>query len=175
MLDWMRTGKPADETLCGALRDDRGSALIEFSILIPLAVLLVLGVMDYSFVIQEAMVVTDAATNGTRYAVVAGNSTNVAGMLAAAEATALNLPNFTATASNFCTCPPSGAVIDCMSSCASGDDPAEYAKLSTSASVPLLFKVSGFPASIPLTASSSMRVTWNSQVSGTSQSGSCSH
>ena len=156
----------------GLLANDSGSALIEFCVLMPLAVLLVLGVMDYSFVIQQSMVVTDAATNGTRYALAAGNATDVAGMLAAAQTAAVDLANFKATASNFCTCPPSGAIVDCTSSCASGTDPAEYAKLSTSTTVPLLFKVSGFPATIPLSASSSMRVLWNSQANATSKSAS---
>ncbi len=149
--------------LARCLKDDRGNALIEFAIMMPLLVFVFLALMDYTFVLQQAMIVTDAATNGTRYAEASGNGTNVAGMLTAAQTTANGIPNFTATASNFCTCPPGNTVISCIgATCASGNNPAEYAQVATSASVPLFFKVTGIPATIALSASSTMRVSWSS-------------
>ncbi len=150
-------------SLALSLKDDRGSALIEFSIMMPLIVFVFLAAMDYAFVLQQAMVVADAATNGTRYAEASGNGTNVAGMATAAQAAATGIPNFTAAASNYCACPPSGSVIACTSTCASGNNPAEYAKVATLASVPLFFKVTGIPGTIALSASSTMRVSWGSQ------------
>lgn len=141
------------------MRDDRGSALIEFAIMMPLIVFIFLAAMDYTLVLQQSMVVVDAATNGTRYAEAMGNATNVAGMVAAAQSTAVGVPGFSATAVSYCTCPPELAGTACATTCASGYSPAVYARVNTAAFIPLLFKVTGIPAGISLSAASSMRVS----------------
>ena len=104
--------------------------------------------------------VAEAATEATRFAAVAGNGSNTTGMLAAATTAAVGVPNFAVTAVNYCTCSSGGAAVSCSTSCASGYLPAEYDKVSTSASVPLFFKVTGIPGTVSLSATSTMRVVW---------------
>ena len=142
------------------LTNESGNALIEFCVFMPLVVFMFLAAVDYSFITQQSMMVAEAATEATRFAAVAGNGSNTTGMLAAATTAAVGVPNFAVTAVNYCTCSSGGAAVSCSTSCASGYLPAEYDKVSTSASVPLFFKVTGIPGTVSLSATSTMRVVW---------------
>jgi Flp pilus assembly protein TadG len=142
------------------LMEETGSALIEFCVFMPLVVFMFLAAVDYSLITQQSMMVADAATIGSRFAAVAGNGSNTTGMVAAAKSAAVGVPNFAVTAVNYCTCSAGGAAVSCSTSCASGNLPAEYNKVSTSASVPVFFKVTGIPGTVALSATSTMRVVW---------------
>ena len=48
------------------LRSERGAELIEFSLTLPLLLLLVLGIIEFGFLFQEYEVVTNAAREGAR-------------------------------------------------------------------------------------------------------------
>ena len=137
-----------------------GNALIEFCIFMPLVVFMFLAAVDYSMITQQSMTVVDAATTGTRYGAVAGNGSDLAGIQAAAQSAAVGVPNFVATVTNYCACTPGGPAVSCASACASGNYPAEYDKVSTRASVPVFFTVTGIPGTVALSASSTMRVVW---------------
>jgi Flp pilus assembly protein TadG len=51
---------------------ERGSELIEFALVCPLLLLLVLGIVDFGFLFQRFEVVTNAAREGARLAVLQG-------------------------------------------------------------------------------------------------------
>lgn len=59
------------------ITDDRGQALVEFALVVPVLLLLVLGIMEFGMVIHEYMVVTGAAREGARIAALGGNDTAV--------------------------------------------------------------------------------------------------
>ena len=61
---WRRLGKT-----------ERGAELIEFALVLPLLLLLVLGIVDFGFLFQRLEVVTNAAREGARIAVLAGYTT----------------------------------------------------------------------------------------------------
>ena len=53
-------------------RSERGSQLIEFALVLPLLLLLVLGILDFGLLFQRYEAVTNAAREGARVAVLDG-------------------------------------------------------------------------------------------------------
>jgi Flp pilus assembly protein TadG len=58
-----------------SIRDDRGQATVEFALIIPLLLLLVLGVVEFGKAWNLAQMATDAVREGTRQCVIADNIT----------------------------------------------------------------------------------------------------
>ena len=56
-------------------RSERGSQLIEFALVLPLLLLVVLGIMDFGLLFQRYEAVTNAAREGARVAVLEGYGT----------------------------------------------------------------------------------------------------
>jgi Flp pilus assembly protein TadG len=54
------------------IRSERGAELIEFALVFPLLLFVVLGIIDFGFVFQQMEVVTNAAREGARIAVLPG-------------------------------------------------------------------------------------------------------
>ncbi|MGH2500686.1 MAG: TadE/TadG family type IV pilus assembly protein [Candidatus Limnocylindria bacterium] len=54
------------------LRGDRGQSVVEFALVLPLALLLVVGIVDAARAVWAANALTAAAREGTRYAIVHG-------------------------------------------------------------------------------------------------------
>ena len=57
------------------LRSEGGAELIEFALVLPLLLLIVLGIVDFGFLFQRCEVVTNAAREGARMAVLPGYAT----------------------------------------------------------------------------------------------------
>ena len=53
-------------------RSERGAELIEFALVFPLLLMIVLGIVDFGFLFQRLEVVTNAAREGARIAVLPG-------------------------------------------------------------------------------------------------------
>lgn len=53
-------------------RSERGAELIEFALVFPLLLMVVLGIVDFGFLFQRMEVVTNAAREGARIAVLPG-------------------------------------------------------------------------------------------------------
>ena len=134
--------------------------MIEMSLILPILILMLLGVVDFGLILQQAMVVQDSARTGAAYAIPYANATNTAGMVAAATQSAGAIPGYSAAATNTCACAPGASAISCSSSCPNNAHPAEYAQVTASANLPLLFGVQGFPASIPITFTARTRTAW---------------
>ena len=56
----------------GRLQSERGAELVEFALVFPLLLLVVLGVIDFGLLFQRYEVVTNAAREGARIAVLPG-------------------------------------------------------------------------------------------------------
>jgi Flp pilus assembly protein TadG len=59
----------------GRLRSERGAELIEFALVFPILLMVVLGIVDFGFLFQRMEVVTNAAREGARIAVLPGYAT----------------------------------------------------------------------------------------------------
>ena len=142
------------------LRQEDGNAMIEFSLVLPVMVLMLIGVVDLGLVLEQAMIVADSARAGAEFAVPWANATNTTGMVAVATQSAGSVPGYSAVAANVCRCTPGGSAVSCSNRCANGAAPAEYAQVTASATVPLIFGIQGLPAAIPLSSTAEVRTTW---------------
>ena len=67
-----------------SLQGERGTALVELAVVMPLVVLLLVGAIDFARVFYTALAVTQAARAGAEYGVLTGASSTDASALAAA-------------------------------------------------------------------------------------------
>ncbi|MGI6093514.1 MAG: TadE/TadG family type IV pilus assembly protein [Negativicutes bacterium] len=59
------------------IRDNRGQAVVEFALIVPVLLLLVLGIMEFSMVIHQYMVVAGASREGARAAALGGSDADI--------------------------------------------------------------------------------------------------
>lgn len=59
-------------TLGRQLKSERGAELIEFALILPMLLLIMLGIVDFGFMFQRYEVLTNAAREGARVAVLPG-------------------------------------------------------------------------------------------------------
>ncbi len=59
----------------GRLKSERGAELIEFALIFPLLLLVMLGIVDFGFMFQRYEVLTNATREGARIAVLPGYTT----------------------------------------------------------------------------------------------------
>lgn len=62
-------------TVSKRLKSERGAELIEFALVLPLLLLVMLGIAEFGFIFMRYEVVTNAAREGARMAVLPGYST----------------------------------------------------------------------------------------------------
>jgi Flp pilus assembly protein TadG len=108
----------------------RGNAVIEFSIMAVVLLLLCCGVADFSRLPVLANLAKGAAMAGTQYAAL---SPAHAGDLTGAQNTALaatgNYPGATAVATQICACSIGGAHVSCPASCGASGTPETYVQV----------------------------------------------
>ena len=80
------------------LSGERGAELIEMAIALPLLLLVVMGIVDFGFLFQRYLVLTNAAMEGARVAVLPGYSMSDAQNRASTYATTGGVPAGTVTA-----------------------------------------------------------------------------
>jgi Flp pilus assembly protein TadG len=59
----------------GRLRNEKGAQLVEFALVLPLLLLVILGIAEFGFMFQRYEVITNAAREGARIAVLPGYTT----------------------------------------------------------------------------------------------------
>lgn len=62
-----------------ASRGDRGSQVVEFAILVPALLLIIVGIVTFGFVFNAQITVTQAAREGARLAAICGQDTTCLG------------------------------------------------------------------------------------------------
>jgi Flp pilus assembly protein TadG len=136
---------------------DTGSALVEFTFIVPVFMLLSLGVINFALVIEQGIAVSAAAHAGAEYGAVEGNQNNLVGMQTAASVST-NAVTIAAVASTWCTCSVnSSLVVACTSTCNTYDQPVQYVQVKTTATVPVLIPYTGLPVNVKLAGSSILR------------------
>lgn len=108
-----------------------GSAAIEFGIIAPLLLLLLVGVVELGFGVHQAMQVQDAAEAGALYA---GKHGWDQGGIAAAVVNATGAKDVTADPAPtlFCGCPSVSGIaeVTCSDTCPDGSGPGRYVRVS---------------------------------------------
>lgn len=87
-----RSGKP----------DDRGAAAVEFGLVAPLMLLLVLGIMDFGWMLLQANLVNNVARDATRVASLSGTYSEIEAMVDA-ELTSVGIDLADVTTQITCT------------------------------------------------------------------------
>jgi len=136
---------------------ERGAALIELIIVMPVLALFVLGAAEFGRVYYAAITVSNAARAGAQFGASEGQSTNFAGMTAAAQNEAADLGAISSFPSQFCRC-PDGSVPSCTGTCAGYGAPEVFVKDSVTYTVTFIFKYPGLPSSVTVQRTATFRV-----------------
>jgi Flp pilus assembly protein TadG len=68
----LTAGRHVTPRLRARVRSNRGAELIEFAFVLPLLMVVVAGIIDFGFMFQRYLVVTNAAREGARMAILPG-------------------------------------------------------------------------------------------------------
>ncbi len=142
------------------LSDTRGSSFVELALILPIFATILLGSAEFGRLAYDSIEVTNAAYAGAVYGAQSGSTaSDTANMQAAASADAANLSEMTATATKICSC-SDGTAITCStpSSCVSPARIQEFVQVNTAATVTLLIRAPGLPATYTLHGQSVLRV-----------------
>jgi Flp pilus assembly protein TadG len=149
---------------------ERGAALVEFALILPLLMLVLIGVIEMGRVAYFSIEVANAAHAGAQYGAL-GYSNGNANMKAAANKDGQNsISTFITNAQYVCACwnpntgvetPASPTYPACGSTCATGGHMVTYAQVSVTGTIHTLFnyKALGLPDHWDVTRVATMRVT----------------
>ncbi len=137
----------------------RGSASIEFAIIVPVLLIMLAGLVEIGFAAREAMQVQDAAEAGAGYAMKygwdsAGISAAVVNATGATGVTASPAPV------QFCGCPSASGIttVLCTATCAGGTTPGTYVKVSASIAHVAILSNLGLPIPATLVGHATVRL-----------------
>jgi len=134
-------------------RSERGGAMIELAVVMPVLILMCVGVMDYGRVFFTSIAVSNAARAGAEYGAqrLGVNSSFTTNMQNFAKLDGAQAGTITVTANRVCRC--GATVVTCATTvdCGGGYGPAaEFIEVTASKTVALLIKYPGLPTSIPI-------------------------
>lgn len=145
--------------LIAPLRDCRGVAALEFGIIAPVLLILLVGVIELGFAVHQAMQVQDAAEAGALYA---GKYGWKPAEISAAVVNATGAGNITASPAPvlFCGCPSTNgiATVVCTATCPSGGPAAQYVRVSASQPHEAILTFLNLPIPDTLTGHATVRV-----------------
>jgi len=154
--------RPGVPQYCARLRNrarrcfNRGQSAVELALVAPFVVLVLVIAADFSRVFYMSIEAANAARAGVQYgAQSTTKASDTAGMQQAALNDAANLSGLTATASNFCECPPNTSHVTCSSTSCSGME--MYVQVNISAQFQTLVHYPGVPTTVTLNESALMR------------------
>ena len=132
------------------LRCTRGATVIEFALLLPVLLLMVVGAIDFGTFIHQKMQLQSAARAGAQFAAQSDATiSDTAGIaLAVAGASELDFTGVTTTTTQFCSCSdgiesaPDGTGI-CTGTCAGGELPGLYVRVNVAGQFTPLFPIRG--------------------------------
>ena len=150
------------KTKSQALRtDERGAALVEFAIAVPILVMLVIGLIQFGLGIYAQSQVTSAAQSGVRYALVKGFDSQAIGAAVTSSAPNLSLAASPAP-TQICGCVVNNAVVSVSCSpsttCAGGGTPRNYVNVTAAATYTPTIRLPGFASTYQLTATAQGRL-----------------
>jgi Flp pilus assembly protein TadG len=151
----------------GRTRDERGAALVELAVALPMLVILLVGTLDFGRVFRSAMVVTAAARAGALYGAYRLDraAQNPPTGITNAVNTVLASNNLTSgpspTVSLLCACATDGGTFtasSCTATCATGTHMVTRVSVSVTRTFTLGSALPALPASITVTRTAIQRV-----------------
>jgi Flp pilus assembly protein TadG len=144
-----------------SLWHEKGSAMIELALIMPMFTLLLAGAADFARLAYASIEVSNAARAGVVYGMQNRNTAlSLSGMKTAAINDAADVAAMTATASEKCVC-TSGTTVTCANAgttCVSPGRILQYVTVNTTATLNTLFQYPGLPSTLTLNGQATMRV-----------------
>jgi Flp pilus assembly protein TadG len=140
------------------LRNESGTSMVEFAVLAPVFVFMLVGIIEVGRYIFFAILAANAARAGVQYG--AQNLTTVhdtAGIQNAALADAQNLSNLTASPAPYCST-GNGALLPCSIGVTPSSSVEYYVKVKVSGTFRSLLNYPGIPNNVPVSGTAIMRV-----------------
>jgi Flp pilus assembly protein TadG len=146
------------------MRDNRGTPAIEFGLIAPVLMVLLLGVVDFGMAFWDQLQVNAAVQAGASYAVNSGfNATDIANAVTNGGPSTLAA---TPAPTQFCGCPSatggvttaSGTPPTCTGTCASGGSPGIYVTVNADLSYTSIFPWPGLSRPTALISSTTVRL-----------------
>ena len=139
-------------------RCENGQSLLEFALVAPVIMLLLVGAVEIGRVFYMTILVNNAARAGAQYgAQNLATAADPTGMQNAALADGQNITGLSANASHFCSC-ADGSSSTCQPSDCSGTHRLVYVKVNTTGVFQPLLHYPGFPSSYTVNGQAVMRV-----------------
>lgn len=145
--------------LRAAAKDVRGVAAIEFAMIVPVLLFMMVAIVDFGLAIYSDMEVQNAAQAGAQYAIAHGfNATSIA----QAVTSATNLPGITVSVgpTKFCGCPSSIGVANaaCNSTCSGGSTSGTYVTVSAQGTYTTIVPYPLIPNSFTFNSPATVRI-----------------
>ena len=135
-----------------------GGVVVETSLMIPFLLLLLVIAVDVSRVVNAALTVYNAAIAGALYGSQnLSKSSDISGIVNAANQEAANLASLTIAAQQFCKC-GSGADVSCTGLVCNGNPKKTYVRVQTTSAFEPLIGYPGLPQVFNLSRTVVMRV-----------------
>lgn len=135
--------------LRGRLRDVRGTSAVEFALLAPMFVILMVGVIEIGLSVRTGLQVRQAAAAGAAFA---SKYKYDAVKIAAAAAAATNRTGLTTTVTQSCGCPQASGFSTVCATCADGTLPRNYVVVTATLPRTGLFQSTNFGLPATLSA-----------------------
>lgn len=141
------------------MRRRRGNVAVEFAIVGPFFLTLVVGMVELGFASYQAMEAQDAAEAGALYAAKYGYNVNG---IEAAVVNASSAPGISASPAPtlFCGCPTGSGVtaVACGSACTGGAQPGQYVQVNASVPHQTILSYLGLPIPASFSGQSTVRI-----------------
>lgn len=134
-----------------------GLAAVEFALIAPFLIALLIGMMDFGMYINQRMQMENIARAAAEYVVKGGEEANVMTDVIAEAVPATELAAFTFDSGSVCECSSDGAEIDCALTCDEGYQRRFYF-FSMSREYTPMFPYPGIPESITLAGDARLQV-----------------
>jgi Flp pilus assembly protein TadG len=146
---------------CGHRQRQRGNAVLEFALIFPMLLFMLVGTMDFARVFFSGIAMENAARAGVQYGALSpGKAGDINGIVAAAlaDAAGQGLDGVTASARTFCSCVGSGSTVSCSIGTCNGQTPNGYIEATAQYTFNSVLRYPGFPANIVVSRTAKMRV-----------------
>lgn len=141
-------------------KSERGGALIELAVVLPVLILVAIGIMDYGRVFYTSIAVSNAARAGAEWGAqrLGVNSADFTGMQDFAKLEGAQAATINVTANRKCRCTATEVACPTTTDCGGGyGPPAEFIEVTASKTVSLFLKYPGLPTSIPIARTATFR------------------
>jgi Flp pilus assembly protein TadG len=142
-------------------RCESGASLVEFALLAPVLIFLLVGVIEIGRYTYYAIIAANAARAGVAYGaqnLTTAAQTGTTGLIAqAAQADAQNISQFSANVTDLCSI-NGGALGACSSASSPSAGTVYYVQVVVNGTFTTLLHYPGIPTNVPITGSATMRV-----------------